>query len=374
MFSAEPERSRHVLPSVAGGRSRADERVGLQIHFALDGEITLAPCTTNGCQANVKIKNGVQGTDPHIKPTGAVNATVTVNMMLDGRPVLTCVSTVSMRPNGSFPPDMRVPLADGRHESIGRIPVGVQVLTGDPDTGRSTAQPVTRRIDVRAPEEMVRLTVDVNADGLADGGLVTAANHPMWTLSVWRQASQLGPGDAFLGTGRRPAVTVAVESWVIANQPVHNLAVGDPHTFFVQVGPADILVHNEDCTPFPNQLSPNFGREQALARRLGVQPTVPGTKAFDKIVNSGDTRLKWAVLTNSQLRVVPKLVQHQEISHAILSDGQPVLAAGEAEVAGSSGRYFGIEINFHSGHFAPTAESLQIGRQAFAAFGIEFPP
>jgi hypothetical protein len=63
-----------------------------------------------------------------------------------------------------------------------------------------------------------------------------------------------------------------------------------------------------------------------------------------------------------------------EIFHPVLSGGAPVLAAGEAEVAGSAEiGFFGTEINFQSGHFLPSAESLQIGRAAFAREGILFP-
>jgi hypothetical protein len=53
--------------------------------------------------------------------------------------------------------------------------------------------------------------------------------------------------------------------------------------------------------------------------------------------------------------------------------GAPVVAAGEAEIAGGAeSGYYGLEINFHSGHFLPSAASLEIGKNAFAMFGIEF--
>jgi hypothetical protein len=63
-----------------------------------------------------------------------------------------------------------------------------------------------------------------------------------------------------------------------------------------------------------------------------------------------------------------------EISHAVLTGGRPVLAAGEADIAGVPGQYFGTEITNWSGHFLPSEESLAIGRAAFAEAGIEFPP
>jgi hypothetical protein len=51
-----------------------------------------------------------------------------------------------------------------------------------------------------------------------------------------------------------------------------------------------------------------------------------------------------------------------------------VQAAGEANVAGSKpDGYFGLDIDNHSGHFQPDMDSLQVGRDAFSEFGIQFP-
>lgn len=83
--------------------------------------------------------------------------------------------------------------------------------------------------------------------------------------------------------------------------------------------------------------------------------------------------VKWAVLREGDLVVQPKFVDGREISHAVLSQGAPVRAAGEAEIAGNSLYYFGMDINNHSGHFQPSAESVQVGRHAFEQAGISFP-
>lgn len=70
---------------------------------------------------------------------------------------------------------------------------------------------------------------------------------------------------------------------------------------------------------------------------------------------------------------MPKFVNGVEIPHTVLNGGKPVLAAGEAEIAGSSGRYIALDINNHSGHYQPSAASTQIGRDAFAQWGIDIP-
>ncbi|MDC0709220.1 hypothetical protein POL68_12175 [Stigmatella sp. ncwal1] len=56
-----------------------------------------------------------------------------------------------------------------------------------------------------------------------------------------------------------------------------------------------------------------------------------------------------------------------------------MLAAGEAEIAIHGSTRFGTEITSHSGHYLDGASRamndrvVEIGRQAFARFGITFP-
>ena len=77
--------------------------------------------------------------------------------------------------------------------------------------------------------------------------------------------------------------------------------------------------------------------------------------------------------TEDGLLVVPKFVGQTEIAHTVASKGEPVVAAGEAEVAFGAGRFFGIVITIYCGHYRPSVESLQIGIGAFARLGITFP-
>jgi len=72
-----------------------------QVRFALTGSITLSPCTTTGCRANVTISNTVASRSPYLRPGQRVHAEITIRMTLDGRPVANCVKTTTMRPNRS---------------------------------------------------------------------------------------------------------------------------------------------------------------------------------------------------------------------------------------------------------------------------------
>jgi hypothetical protein len=108
----------------------------------------------------------------------------------------------------------------------------------------------------------------------------------------------------------------------------------------------------------------------AIAKSLGVYPTKVNDPAFAKIVEQGP--IKWAVLENGDLVAVPKTVGLDEIKHSVLSNGKPVLTAGEATIDIFGNLRYGDEINRVSGHFKPSSTSLQIGVNAFKEAGIEF--
>jgi hypothetical protein len=84
---------------------------------------------------------------------------------------------------------------------------------------------------------------------------------------------------------------------------------------------------------YPNQMPGSLPGEIAAAERLGVKPINPGSVNFDDVINSGT--VKWAVLEDGSLVVIPKEVAGVELKHSVLSGGRPVRAAGEE--AGHSG-------------------------------------
>ncbi|MEU4732166.1 putative T7SS-secreted protein [Streptomyces sp. NPDC023588] len=136
--------------------------------------------------------------------------------------------------------------------------------------------------------------------------------------------------------------------------------VNNPQTWSDPRGLTPCLFHNRQ----PDELAD----ELADAERLGVKPIRVGDEGFDDIINSGT--VKWAVTEEGELVFIPKHVQGTELKHPVLTNGAPVRAAGEAEIAGSGGNYFGMEINNQSGHYWPSQESLDIGKEAFERAGI----
>lgn len=124
---------------------------------------------------------------------------------------------------------------------------------------------------------------------------------------------------------------------------------------------------------FPNTLPERLQGDLDTASRLGVTPLRVGDPGFDATINGGT--VKWAVTENGELVIVPKFVGDTEISHSVLTGGQPVQTAGEAEIVGNEGNYFLIDVNNHSGHFIPSQESVDtIGIDTFNRNGIRTKP
>ncbi|WP_185236280.1 chitinase N-terminal domain-containing protein [Teredinibacter franksiae] len=128
---------------------------------------------------------------------------------------------------------------------------------------------------------------------------------------------------------------------------------------------------------FRNQVPGSLSQEMQAAKNVGANPMVAarGTQ-MEGLVNQGT--IKWVVNSRGQLIVSSHTVRGQEISHAVLSGGRPVMAAGQAEIAASNGQFIGMRITTHSGHFmrgtsaAQNARAMQVGVDAFRKIGIGF--
>ena len=121
---------------------------------------------------------------------------------------------------------------------------------------------------------------------------------------------------------------------------------------------------------FENTLAKDLPEELATAKNLGVKPMHVNDLYFEKVAN--EDIIKWVVTESGELLVAPHTVRETEIAHAILTNGGPVVAAGEANIAVYGDERVGIEITNYSGHYLPDSRSLEIGKQAFKAFGITF--
>jgi hypothetical protein len=256
-----------------------------------------------------------------------------------------------------------VHLEDGP-KAIEEVQAGDRVWAQEEQTGEIALRLVVRTF-VRPDQPVIE--VILNHEGRPETILATV-EHPFWTQRGWVGARQLSDDDRVLQlSGAWSRVTGVRET--AERVTVYNFEVEGFHTYFV--GEQALLVHNNSwATLFKNQLPGRLATEIAAAARVGAGPIRMGTQAAEAAMNSGT--IKWVVTEGGELLISPHTVAGVEISHAVLSGGRGVLAAGQAEIAAAGGRFVGMEIVPHSGHFMPSLESLQIGIQAFAKHGIGF--
>ena len=86
------------------------------------------------------------------------------------------------------------------------------------------------------------------------------------------------------------------------------------------------------------------------------------------------------VTKGGELKIIPKYADgllDREVSHAVASGGESVLAAGEAEIAGLEGDYHLLDINQYSGHYFRDVpfddKALELARSAFRQAGVTVP-
>ncbi|WP_420626347.1 hypothetical protein [Candidatus Poriferisodalis sp.] len=125
--------------------------------------------------------------------------------------------------------------------------------------------------------------------------------------------------------------------------------------------------------PYYNRLHSRLPQEQEAVHRARVVPFGIPSEAFDALAAAG-VRMVFVVLAGSGLVAAPRRQRGEHISHAVLADGGPVLAAGEFEVEFDGATMFISAINNMSGHFQPPADSLEVAQEAFGAAGIHVRP
>jgi hypothetical protein len=141
-----------------------------------------------------------------------------------------------------------------------------------------------------------------------------------------------------------------------------------------QRGPT-VVANEGDLWPLRDEYKSQLQSELARADSLGYEPAPANSPDFHEAIQQSQGIIKWAVLPNNQLVIIPKLTgRGEELYHTVLTRGGPVRAAGEADIDVVNGTYLGRHIDNHSGHYRPGKETLEIGRKAFSEqAGINFP-
>ncbi|MFB7031799.1 MULTISPECIES: RHS repeat-associated core domain-containing protein [unclassified Streptomyces] len=276
----------------------------------------------------------------------------------------------------SFTPGTPVLMADGTTKPIEEITNGDEVLATDPETDTSKSEEVVHTIIGSGEKHLVELTVDLDGSTGTKTGKITAThNHPFWVVNTgrWTDATALEPGDTLRTSAGTYVQVTAIARWT-QQAKVHNLTVNNLHTYYVLAGATPVLVHNcgGNSAPFENDVEGqyNLADELDAAEARGVRSVSPGQAGWEEALNSGV--VKWVVDTNEVLHVVP--ATDDAIKHSIMTRGAPVLAAGEADVAGAGGMFFGLRISNQSGHYLPCRCSINLGIEKFRQAGIDFSP
>ena len=154
----------------------------------------------------------------------------------------------------SFSGKTRVLMADGTTKPISKIEIGDRVLAEDPETGE------------RGPRKVTHLWV--HNDTLVDlevGNAVvsTTEDHPFWnaTDTEWQRADVLDVGDQVLSADGRVLLVGGIDLSTAASGSAYNLTVDDIHTYFIQIGDGEALVHNTGCDEFASQFARANGGE-----------------------------------------------------------------------------------------------------------------
>ncbi len=165
----------------------------------------------------------------------------------------------------SFLAGTLVLMADGTTKAIEDIKVGDQVTATDPNTGKTTAQPVTA-LHLNRDTDLTDVTVAVpaEADGAdaerateGNGGrstrgptttatINTTEHHAFWnaTSETWTDAAQLVAGRSTLVTPGGQTLEVSAVRNHAGTQNMHDLTVAAVHTYYVLAGDTPVLVHN----------------------------------------------------------------------------------------------------------------------------------
>jgi RHS repeat-associated protein len=282
--------------------------------------------------------------------------------------------------NNSFVPGTRVLMADGTTKPIEDVRPGDRVRATDPKTGETRVETVTAAIAGGGVKHLVKITIDTDGtSGSATAEVTATDGHPFWVseLGEWVDAKNLLPGQ-WLRTSAGTYVEVsAISRWNTPRATVHNLMVGNLHTYYVVAGNADVLAHN--CgTGASTQMTDNF-----VPGRPGVDDT-PQDPIADSLVitNGADVEpgdYAFVVMPGGSVRAFNHSVYDAGSypGHTSLSRGRPVAMAGNFQVD-ASGRITAFDNG--SGHYHPGGPNMDaiardaLGNAGFDVSGAVFEP
>ena len=162
----------------------------------------------------------------------------------------------------SFGGSTLVLMADGERRPISEIEVGDEVVSTDPETGRSSS----RQVVAVLPHDDDLLVLRTSA-----GPIITTEDHRYWnaTDGEWQAAQRLETGDRLRSEDGSEVAVVSLDWSTIQEAAAWDLDVEGFDNFYVAAGDATVLVHNCDTShiisgsrPRGNTGAPNSIHEQ----------------------------------------------------------------------------------------------------------------
>ncbi|MFI9388576.1 RHS repeat-associated core domain-containing protein [Kutzneria sp. NPDC052558] len=236
----------------------------------------------------------------------------------------------------SFAGDTPVLMANGSVKPIRDVKVGDEVANAAPGDSVTQRHVVTAVHVTDTDTDFVSLSV-TSPDG--HKAIMVTAHHLFWnaTAHIWTEAADLKVGDRLEGIG--VAQVVVSGSWRFTSSVrTYNLSIDALHSYYVVVGDAPVLVHNDgqsDPSVFSNLYPEDTG-------------------GWTRVINIGNALVRtgnyqYVVLTDGTLLL------GKGDGHIALTKGADVSAAGEVRI--KSGRI--REINNLSGHYKPYGSNAE---------------
>jgi hypothetical protein len=124
---------------------------------------------------------------------------------------------------------------------------------------------------------------------------------------------------------------------------------------------------------YPNKYPDQFAEEMRDAERAGLEVVRAPSVAFEALASAGDP-LIYVVRDDLSIVVSPRTSRLVRMTHSVLAEGSPVLAAGEVNLVVGDGYRAVLVLNNYSGHYQPDDTCLDIAAKAFEQLGFEVSP
>ena len=254
----------------------------------------------------------------------------------------------------SFEADTAVLLADGTLRAISDVQAGDLVWARDPATGEAGARRVVASVTSSGDRDLVEVE--------ADGETVTAtAGHPFWVddQGRWVHATHLEAGDRLLAAD---GTTTDIDAVAHRSDTltVHNLSIDGIHTYHVNIGDQQVVVHNCAATVTQRAL-PAGSPGRVVANALEPHELAQAQRIVD---------FRGGTFVGNAQRGAPGIdgtldgVSASLKSYSGSSPSGVLRHASRAEVSAANAGYRGVEVFIDAGN---VSRSSIVGNRGLAA-------